>query len=301
MSGIKQNKKGEISTNKRGAVSANRKDAISINKTSINKTSIEDVFNKARKIVIKIGSNTLELENGAVNIDFMQDFARQCVSFMDAGKQIVLVSSGAQVAGLSAIQRWARKKDINYRQALCAIGQVELMDKWRSAFNSVNRHIGQLLFTKEDFLEEHRSLNMRNTLFTLLDEGVVPIINENDSVSFEEIRIGDNDNLSALTAILWNADLLILFSDVDGVFTENPKENPNAKLIETVKDIAALRSKITIGEPNQFGSGGIETKIEAAEKASSYGIYTILVNGKGKNTLKNLAAGKLPGTLFMAP
>jgi len=261
---------------------------------------IQDVFGKARKIVIKIGSNTLALEDGTINVDFMNDFARQCAALMNAGKQIVLVSSGAQVAGLSTLDRWARKKDIHYRQALCAIGQVELMDRWRSAFNSVNRHIGQLLFTKEDFSDEHRSLNMRNTLFTLLDEGVVPVINENDSVSFEEIRIGDNDNLSAHTAILWNAELLILFSDIDGVFTDNPKTNPEASLIESVKDIAELRSKIIIGGANSFGSGGIGTKIEAAEKACGYGIYTVLVNGRGKNTLERLAEGSLSGTLFLA-
>ena len=168
---------------------------------------IQSTIQSARKIVIKIGSNTLAKEDGTINLDFMKDFARQCSDLMKAGKQIVLVSSGAQVAGVSTLDRWSRKKDIHYRQALCAIGQVELMDRWRQAFADFDLHIGQLLLTKEDFADDHRTLNMRNTLFTLVDEGVIPIINENDSVTFDEIRIGDNDNLSALTAVLWNADL----------------------------------------------------------------------------------------------
>jgi glutamate 5-kinase len=132
-----------------------------------------------------------------------------------------------------------------------------------------------------------------------VDEGVVPIINENDSVSFDEIRIGDNDNLSALTAILWNADLLILFSDIDGVFTKNPKENPDAELVELVSDIKKLRSEITIGTTNSFGTGGMETKLEAAEKVVSYDIPMVLANGGVSNVLTRLVDGSGKGTLFI--
>jgi len=123
----------------------------------------------------------------------------------------VLVSSGARIAGLSTIGKWERKRDLHYKQALCAVGQVELMEAWRRAFEAQGIHIGQLLLTRDDFSDDLRTLNMRNTLFTLVDEGVVPIINENDSVCVDEIKIGDNDNLAALTAVLWSADLLILF------------------------------------------------------------------------------------------
>lgn len=259
---------------------------------------IQSTIQSARKIVIKIGSNTLAKEDGTINLDFMKDFARQCSDLMKAGKQIVLVSSGAQVAGVSTLDRWSRKKDIHYRQALCAIGQVELMDRWRQAFADFDLHIGQLLLTKEDFADDHRTLNMRNTLFTLVDEGVIPIINENDSVTFDEIRIGDNDNLSALTAVLWNADLLVLFSDIDGVFTDNPKKNPDAKLIEQVTNISELRTQIIIGETNSFGSGGMETKLEAAERTTSYGIPMILANGGKPHALEQLAQGKMKATLF---
>lgn len=263
--------------------------------------TIAGTIASARKIVIKIGSATLARPDGRINITFMDNFAAQCAAMMtDGGKQLAVVSSGAQVAGLSTLDRWARKTDMNYRQALCAIGQVELMNEWGGAFRKHGLHIGQLLFTKEDFNDERRALNMRNTLFTLVDEGVIPVINENDSVACDEIRIGDNDNLSALTAILWNADALILFSDIDGIYTDNPKTNPSAKLIETVDSISALRERITIGATNDFGAGGIATKIEAAEKVCGYGIPLILANGSRDKALGSLASGELRGTLFLA-
>ena len=191
--------------------------------------NIAKALKDARKIVIKIGSNTLAKADGTQNTEFMASFAAQCKALVNQGKQIVVVSSGAQVSGVSTLKEWARKKDVHFRQALCAIGQVELMVQWRKAFSEQGLHIGQLLFTKEDFENDHRSLNIRNTLFTLADEGAIPIINENDSVSIDEFQIGDNDNLSALTAILWSADLLILFSDIDGIFTDNPKTNKNLR------------------------------------------------------------------------
>jgi len=262
--------------------------------------TIQDAFKSSRKIVIKIGSNTLSKEDGTQNTQFMADFARQCKSLIDQGKQIVVVSSGAQVSGVSTLKEWARKKDLHFRQALCSIGQVELMSQWRKAFAENGIHIGQLLLTKEDFENNNRSLNIRNTLFTLVDEGVVPIINENDSVSTDEFSIGDNDNLSALTSILWSADMLILFSDIDGIYTDNPKTNKNARLIEVVEDIPALRKSITIGETNAFGTGGIETKIQAAEKTTVYGIPLVLANGSKENILLNLANGTEHGTLFTA-
>ena len=260
--------------------------------------TIQEVIENSRKIVVKIGSNTLAKDDGTINFEFMKNFPSQCASLMKQGKQIILVSSGAQVSGLSTIKGWAHKKDVHYRQALCAIGQVELMDKWRSAFAEQSLHIGQLLLTKEDFEDDHRTLNIRNTMFTLVDENVIPIINENDSIAFDEIRIGDNDNLSALTARLWSADLLILFSDIDGVYTDNPKTNKNASLIESVSNISNLRKEIKIGATNSFGTGGIETKLQAAELTTSYGIPLVLANGGHPNALTALADGTMKGTLF---
>ncbi|MCL2805936.1 MAG: glutamate 5-kinase [Treponema sp.] len=254
----------------------------------------------SRKIIIKIGSNTLAGADGKINSTFLSELAEQAVTLMRTGKQIVIVSSGAQVAGLSTMDKWARKRDIHYRQALCAVGQVELMDAWRRAFNQHGFHIAQILLTREDFNDPNRTLNMRNTLFTLVDEGIVPIINENDTVSVEEIKIGDNDTLAARSAILWSADLLILFSDIDGLFDKNPKEHPQAALIDEVRDIEEIRKNITIGMTNNFGTGGISTKLDAAEMVFSYGISTILADGGKPRCLEALAAGTQKGTLFLA-
>ena len=253
----------------------------------------------ARKIVFKFGSNTLADRDGRINPAFLAEFADQAAALKRDGKQIVIVSSGAQVAGLSTMDKWARKRDIHYRQALCAVGQVELMDAWRRAFEQYGLHIAQILLTQDDFGDPIRTLNMRNTLFTLVDEGIVPIINENDTISVEEIKIGDNDTLAAQSAILWSADLLVLFSDIDGLYTKNPKEFPNAVLVEEVRDIDEARKNISTGAANNFGTGGIATKLDAARRAFSYGIPTILACGGKPRSLEALASGKQKGTAFL--
>jgi glutamate 5-kinase len=260
---------------------------------------IPNLIANARKIVIKIGSNTLADSEGRVNSRFLDEFAAQAAAFIKDGKQIVVVSSGAQVAGLSTMGRWARKQDLHYKQALCAVGQVELMDAWKRAFGIHNLHIAQILLTRDDFGDPLRTLNMRNTLFTLTDEGIVPVINENDTVAVEEIKIGDNDTLAAQSAVLWSADLLILFSDIDGLYNKNPKEHPDAELVDEVRDIAAVRENISAGGANPFGTGGIATKIEAAQRVLSYGIPMILAHGGRKRALEALAAGTQRGTAFL--
>jgi glutamate 5-kinase len=261
--------------------------------------TIPRLLSESRKIVFKFGSNTLADGAGRINGPFLAEFAGQAAALIGEGKQVVLVSSGAQVAGLSTMDRWARKRDIHYRQALCAVGQVELMGAWKGAFESYGIHIAQILLTQDDFGDPIRTLNMRNTLFTLVDEGIVPIINENDTVSVEEIKIGDNDTLAAQSAILWSADLLVLFSDIDGLYTRNPKEYPDAEFVAEVKDIAALKGRITLGSANSFGTGGVATKIAAAERVLGYGIPTIITNGGTPRVLEALAAGTRRGTAFL--
>ena len=261
---------------------------------------IQELFASARKIVFKFGSNTLAGNEGKINTSFLEEFAAQAAKLSAQGKHIVIVSSGAQVAGLSTMDKWARKKDIHYRQALCAVGQVRLMEAWQKAFEPCGRTIAQILLTQDDFNDPIRTLNMRNTLFTLIDEGIIPIINENDTVSVEEIKIGDNDTLAAQSAILWSADLLVLFSDIDGLYNKNPKEFPDAELVEEVRDINWTRSNVSIGAVSDFGTGGITTKLTAAEQAASYGISTILAHGNRPHCLENLAAGQQKGTVFLA-
>ncbi|GAB6088157.1 glutamate 5-kinase [Alkaliphilus crotonatoxidans] len=259
---------------------------------------IESVIKNSKKIVIKIGSNTLSNADGTVNDEFLEELCEQIVRLKREGKQVLIVTSGAQIAGISRIGKWSRKGDINYRQALCAIGQLELMAAYSKHFSQHDIYIGQMLLTREDFYDQTRTLNIRNTLFTLVDEGVVPIINENDTVSVEEIKIGDNDTLAALSASLWNADLLILLSDIDGIYNKNPKEHNDAVLLEEVRDIDQMLKEIEIGETNSFGTGGISTKIEAARIVNRYGIHMILANGKKHNILTSIMEGKAKATLF---
>ena len=260
---------------------------------------IRELITQARKIVIKIGSNTLADKDGRINIPYLEEFAAQVTALIRNGKQVVLVSSGAQVAGLSSLGKWVRRQDIHYKQALCAVGQVELMAAWRRAFEVGGIHVGQILLTRDDFGDPIRTLNMRNTLFTLVDEGIIPVINENDTISVEEIRIGDNDTLAAQSAVLWSAELLILFSDIDGLYDRNPKEYPDAKLVEEVRNITAIRSVVAIGKANSFGTGGIVTKIDAAQRVLSYGIPMILAHGGRPRALEALAEGTQTGTAFL--
>ncbi|MDR0452251.1 MAG: glutamate 5-kinase [Treponema sp.] len=260
---------------------------------------IPRLFAQARKVVFKFGSNTLADDNGRINTVFMGEFAEQAAGLVKKGKQIALVSSGAQVAGLSTMDKWARKKDIHYRQALCAVGQVELMGAWSRAFAGQGLHIAQILLTQDDFGDQIRTLNMRNTLFTLVDEGVIPIINENDSVSVEEIKIGDNDTLAAQSAILWSADLLILFTDIDGLYTKNPAEDPGAEFVAEIRNFEELKKNITVGSAGNFGTGGIATKISAAERAAEFGIPTVIANGRRPGALEALATGAQRATAFL--
>ena len=258
----------------------------------------DNIINDSHKIVIKIGSSTLTSGDGSIDKDFIENLSLQVKSLMDQGKRVILVSSGARIAGVSTIGKWSRKEDINYKQALCAIGQVELMDAYRKIFNKHDIHIAQILLTKEDFESKSRTLNIRNTLFTLLDEGVLPIINENDTVCVDEIKIGDNDVLAARTTVLWGGDLLVLLSDIDGIYDKNPNGNEEARLIEKVESLEELTQSISIDGKSSFGTGGIATKLEAAKIVNGYNTPMIVAKGKQKNIILDLASGDAKGTLF---
>ncbi len=257
-----------------------------------------EVIRKSKKIVVKIGSQTLSDDNGCVNETAMHNIVDQLYELMEMGKQIIIVSSGAGICGVGAINKWHRKEDMNYKQALCAIGQVELMMAYKQLFAEYGIHVGQMLLSRNDFADQMRNLHIRNTLFTLVDEGVVPIINENDSVCVEEIKIGDNDTLSALTANLWGADLLIILSDIDGVYDKNPKIHKDAVLIEEVYDIDGLMLEIDSTGKSRFGTGGVVTKIHAAELVTEYGIDLILANGTKPDVIRRITDGTEMATIF---
>lgn len=262
-------------------------------------STLSNIINDSRKIVIKIGSNVLSTDDGMPNREVIENIADQVNALMESGKQVIIVSSGAGICGVGAINKWSRRKDMNYKQALCAIGQVELMMTYKEFFAKHDIHVGQMLLTRDDFTSSERKLHIRNTLFTMVDEGVVPIINENDSVSVDEIKIGDNDNLSALAGNLWNTDVLIILSDIDGVFDKDPKKYEDAQLIEEVRDIEKLVEDIDIRGLSTFGTGGIATKIEAAKRAGEYGIPTVLLNGKKNNIILDAELEKEKGTVFV--
>ena len=257
-----------------------------------------NLIKDSNKIVIKIGSSTITSEDGTINKEFLDNLAKQVKTLMDMGKNVIIVSSGARISGVGTLGKWSRKEDIHYKQALCAIGQVELMDSYRKVFNNYDLHVAQILLTRQDFEDKARTLNIRNTLFTLIDEGVVPVINENDTVCVDEIKIGDNDVLAAYTTVLWNADLLFILSDIDGIYDKSPKENKDATLIKWVNNIEELEKNISIGKTSSFGTGGIQTKIKAAKIVNSYGIPLIISNGKKENIVEKLNGESESGTTF---
>lgn len=260
---------------------------------------IAEILQNSRKIVVKIGSNVLANDEGAVNKAIVANIVGQVSDLIDDGHQVIVVSSGAGICGVGAIQKWHRRRDLNYKQALCAIGQVELMMAYKEYFGQRGWHVGQILLTQDDFTDDDRLLHIRNTLFTLIDEGVVPIVNENDSVSTLDMKIGDNDRLSALTANLWSADALVCLSDIDGVFDKDPKTHKDATLIEEVSDIDALLATIDTSGKSSFGTGGIDTKIDAARTVGKMLVPTVLLNGKRENILREAVAGTARGTAFV--
>ena len=250
-----------------------------------------EILADSKKVVLKIGSNVLAGNDGVLDNERVRSVVGQALGLISAGKRVILVSSGAGVSGAAKVGRLNRKNDINYKQALCAVGQVELMMEYKRHFADSGRTVAQILLTTENFTDGQSTLNIRNTLFTLLDEDVVPVINENDSVCIREFSFGDNDNLAALTANLWNADLLIIMSDVDGVFDSSPNEDPKARLIEEITDLDSLGEKIVTSGVSSFGTGGMDSKLEAAKTVGQYGIPMLLVNGRRENILDDVAAG----------
>ncbi|MCR4600530.1 MAG: glutamate 5-kinase [Clostridia bacterium] len=262
------------------------------------KVTAQQLLRDASKIVVKLGSNTISDEHGMVNREIMKDIVGQIMRLINEGKRVTIVSSGATICGVAAIDKWHRKSDMNYKQALSAIGQVELMNAYKQLFWEYGVHVGQILLTGDDFHDHKRELNIRNTLFTLVDEGVVPVINENDSVSTEEYKIGDNDTLSALTSVLWDADVLVLMSDIDGVYDKDPNTYEDAKFIDFVEDVKKLRTQISTEGKSSFGTGGIVTKLNAAEIVNEYGISMILTNSRKENILGRLEDGEEMATVF---
>jgi len=260
---------------------------------------VKEIFSSANRVVIKVGTNLLAHRVKGINRDRITAIAKSVSSFQAAGKQVAVVTSGAIGAGMLLLGLRDRPKAIPEKQAAAAIGQPILMEAYEKAFRENNCAIAQLLLTKDDFVNRFRYNNVQNTFAALFAKGIVPVVNENDTVAVEEIKLGDNDNLSALVANLVEADLLIILSDVDGLFSDDPSKNPDAKLIPVVDKFSPQLEKLAKKNRSELSTGGMITKIRAAKQCVSAGIAVIIANGTNPAVLDEIARGNYPGTLFL--
>lgn len=254
---------------------------------------------KAKRIVIKVGTSTLTYENGKVNIKRIDTLARVISDLHNSGKEVILVSSGAMGVAVGKLRLAEKPEETCKRQAIAAVGQCELMFLYDKMFSEYNNTVAQILLTKDDIVIPRRKRNIQNTFCTLMEMGIIPIVNENDTVSTDEIGIGDNDILSAVVAELVNADLLVLLSDIDGLYDSDPHKNKDAKLIPMVFDVDSVRG-IAGGAGSRRGTGGMITKLNAAEVATEAGIHMVIANGNDIFKLYDILEGKPVGTLFVS-
>ncbi len=258
-------------------------------------------FKDYKRIVVKVGTSTLAHKTGKLNIRRVERLVKILADLSNSGREIILVSSGAMGLGMGKLGYVKRPTDTPSKQALAAVGQCELMYMYDKMFGEYNIVVAQLLLTKYILLEERKS-NVENAVNKLLEQGVIPIVNENDTVAIDELELemGENDSLAATIAAVAKADALVILSDIDGLFDDDPKKNEDARLISVVKDIDNNIKSIAKGAGSKLGTGGMITKIKAAEIASSAGIDTVIMNGKYPKKLYDLFEGKNVGTRFVS-
>jgi glutamate 5-kinase len=255
------------------------------------------------RIVVKVGTSTLAHSSGRLNIRRVELLCKVLSDLKNAGIQIVLVSSGAIGMGVGKLGLAGRPADMPGKQAAAAVGQCELMYTYDKLFSEYNHTVAQILLTADDIRDESRSCHVHDTLEKLLSWGVLPIVNENDAVAIDEIgvhtTIGENDSLSAVVAQLVNADLLVLLSDIDGLYSADPKKDPTATLIPVVEEITPEIMALAGGAGSSLGSGGMATKLKAAQLATNAGIDMVIANGETPEVLYDLLEDKSVGTRFM--
>ena len=253
------------------------------------------------RIVVKVGTSTLAHPTGRLNIQRMEKLCKVLSDLKNMGHEIILVSSGAIAMGFGKLNLSERPKDVPTKQSSASVGHSELMYIYDKLFTEYNHTVSQLLITAPDIEEGGvRKQNFHNTLARLLELGALPVINENDTISTEEFGIGDNDTLSAIVAVTIQADLLILLSDIDGLFDGDPRKNPDAKLIDTVEKIDEHIISLGGGSGSNLGTGGMATKLRAAQMATAAGCEMVIANGQSPEVLYDVAAGKRVGTRFLA-
>ncbi len=254
----------------------------------------------AKRIVVKVGTSTLTYATGKLNFLRIEKLVRELSDLANQGKEIILVTSGAVGAGMDRLGLKEKPKTIPEKQAAAAIGQGILMHTYEKIFAEYGQIVAQVLLTREDSVNRRRYTNSRNTLLSLLSMGVIPIINENDAVAVDELKIGDNDTLSAMVASIIDADLLIILSDVDGLFTKNPQEFPDAELITEITDITPEIESIAGGAGTLRGTGGMHTKIQAAKIAVNSGVAMLIASGSHEGVLRRILCGEIIGTIFLS-
>lgn len=251
------------------------------------------------RIVVKVGTSTLAHATGRLNIRRVEQLCKVLSDLKNAGHELVLVSSGAIGMGVGKLGLRERPQDMPSKQAAAAIGQCELMYVYDKLFSEYHHTVAQILLTGSDIHNEQRSENFHNTLFRLLELGALPILNENDTIATEEIVIGDNDTLAAIVAVSVQADLLILLSDIDGLYTADPRTDKNAQLISTVEEITPELLAAAGGSGSSLGTGGMATKLHAAQTVNAAGIDMVIASGADPNILYRIAANEAAGTRFL--
>lgn len=251
------------------------------------------------RLVIKVGTSTLTHSSGRLNIRHVEQLCKVISDLKNAGNEVVLVSSGAIGMGVSKLNLGARPSDMPTKQAAASVGQCELMYTYDKLFGEYNHTVAQILITGDDVENEKRHKHFKDTVFRLLELGAIPVINENDTVSTEEISVGDNDTLAAIVAVSVNAHLLILLSDIDGLYTADPKKDSGAKLISIVENIDDNIISLAGGAGSALGTGGMATKIKAAKICTDGGIDMIIANGAFPDVLYKVVEGQSVGTRFI--
>ncbi|MCQ2531727.1 MAG: glutamate 5-kinase [Saccharofermentans sp.] len=269
-----------------------------------NKGGSRFAISMAKRVVVKVGTSSLTYENGRMNFGNIDKLCRAIADLWNSGKEVVLVTSGAIGVGIGCLKLTERPQETRDKQAVAAVGQCELMNIYSRSFSEYQYNCGQILLTRDDLTDRLTRSNIMNTMEALLERNIIPIINENDSVSTREIMhngtFGDNDTLSAHVACLINADLLVILSDIDGLYDDNPRTNPEAKRISFVEDITDEMLGFSSGAGSKLGTGGMYTKVTAMQRVTSNGINGVIADSSEPQILERIMDQEDVGTFFNA-
>jgi glutamate 5-kinase len=260
----------------------------------------DEILKQAKRIVVKIGSSLVSSREAGLQPERIDRLADEIAALRSSNRELLIVSSGAIISGIKKLALKDYPKSLPIKQAAAAVGQSRLMWAYEKSFERLGLRVAQILLTHQDLADRRRFLNARHTLAALIDFGVIPIINENDTVAVEEIRVGDNDSLAAEVAHLVDADLLVILSDVDGLFTEDPRKNPSAQIIPVITEITEDIERRAGVSTTFEGTGGMATKVRAAKKVGEYGVATLILNGQRAGLLPTVLSGGDGGSLFLA-